>query len=261
MLSFNNASTIAHALESLVDIEQVVVGDGGSTDGTQDIVRRFGRTLVDQPVSSQGPDGRLLDYGAARDYLRSYATQPWVMQLDSDEYADESLVADLRTVCVEGGDVNLYSIEARYEVGGRLVDCATTYPMRFPRLFRASACTGYTGVTHERAVVAGDPVPLESYFVIPFPETTLMLRKWARYLKLDQRECRTLEASDLRQRSAQGRSQIRWFVRDFRTKRVGAECEHPLPVHSELLRLGFYVARYGVVLTEQAGRRLRALRA
>lgn len=257
MLSFNNASTIARALESLSDIEEVIVGDGGSTDGTRDIVLGFGRTLVDQPESSRGPDGRLVDYGSARDHVRGFATQPWVIQLDSDEYAHESLIADLRRVCVDDGDVDLYSVEARYEVAGRLVDCATTYPMSFPRLFRASACSGYSGRTHERAVVQGEPVPLQSYFVIPFPATWLMLRKWSRYLRIDHAECRSLELPELRERAAHGRSQIRWFFRDFRTKRIRPACVHPLPLHSELLRLGFYVARYGIVVAEGASRGLR----
>lgn len=256
MLSYNNAGTLARALDSVTDVAEVIVADGGSTDGTQDIVRQFGRTLIEQPAPAQGPDGRLVNYGLARDHVRVHATQPWIMQLDSDEYVSRQLVADLRRVCVADGEVNLYTIGARYEIDGRLVDCATTYPMSFPRLYRADACTGYSGVTHEAAVVTGSRAELQSYFVIPFPETGLMLRKWARYLRLDRTECRGLTQEELSLKWAHSRSQIRWFLRDFKAKRLVVPCEHPLPTHVELLRLGMYAARLGVVGSERTRRAL-----
>jgi len=255
ILTFNSAGTLARALDSVADVEEVIVSDGGSTDGTREIVGRYGRTLVDQPASSRGPDGKLFDYGQARNHLRTYATQPWILQLDSDEYASEGLMRDLREVCSQDAGATSYTIAARYEIGGRLVDCATTYPMRFPRLYRADACTGYHGVIDEYAVVQGEQGDLDSWFVIPYPHFGLMVRKWVHYLRVDWREYRSLDDESLRRRSAGHRSSVRWFFRDFRAKRPRT-CENPLPLRIEFFRLNFYLARYAVTLAERARRRV-----
>jgi len=254
ILTFNSAGTLPRALQSVAEVAEVIVSDGGSTDGTREIVTRFGRTLIDQPASCQGPDGRLIDYGRARDQLRMFATQPWIMQLDSDEYASAELMDDLRRVCQLEGGPNQYTIEARYEVDGRLIDCATTYPMRFPRLYRGRDCRGYVGVTDEYAVVSGEQGALHSWFVIPYPPIGLMVRKWVHYLKVDRREYRSLDSAALAMRSAIHRSSVRWFVRDFRSKRSREMCRNPLPLWIEASRLSFYIARYTVTIVERCRR-------
>lgn len=256
MLSYNSADTIGRALESVAEFAEVLVADGGSTDGTRDLVRRSGRTLVEQPDECRDAIGKLVDFGAARDALRRHATQPWVMQLDSDEYFTPELVSAVRevTTASNGGPTH-YMVPARYEYQGRIVDCATTYPWRRLRLFRNDACTGYVGVTDERAVVSGECGEMDEWFVVPYAHVPLMLRKWLHYLRLDGREGRTLEYSVLRARSAHHKSSIRWFLRDFRKKRT-PECHNSLPVYLELFRLAFYSARYVVTVRERARRRI-----
>lgn len=255
MLAFNSAKTLPRALESVSDVAEVIVADGGSQDGTREIVLAYGRTLVEQPAWSQSADGRLADYGAARDHVRKFATQPWIMQLDSDEYASAGLIEDLRTICSLDVGPSLYTVAARYEVNGEIIDCATTYPMRFPRVYRAASCTGYVGLTHERAVVEGTSGALESWFVIPYPPVRLMLRKWLRYLELERMECVGMPAEVLHARVAFHRSAVRWFLRDFRAKRASG-CSSALPAHLEWLRFCFYMARY-LVTRRVAGRRGR----
>ena len=256
ILTYNSSATLPRALESVAEVREVIVSDGGSTDGTREIVTRFGRTLIDQPASCQGPNKTLVDYGGARDHMRMFANQPWIMQLDSDEYASAELVEDLRRVCRLEGGPNQYNIEARYEVDGRLIDCATTYPMRFPRLYRGSACEGYIGVTDEYAVVSGERGELRSWFVIPYPPFGLMVRKWVHYLNVDRREYRSLDPAALMRRSAMHKSSVRWFLRDFRSKRSRDVCRNPLPLKIEVSRLAFYVARYAVTIFERCRRAL-----
>ena len=96
MLTFNSSATLPKALQSIEGFAELVVADGGSTDGTREIVERFGGRVVDQPRASQDSSGRLVNYGVARDHLRRFATQPWLLQLDSDEYLTAELVDDLR---------------------------------------------------------------------------------------------------------------------------------------------------------------------
>ena len=254
MLTFNSSATLPKALQSIEGFAELVVADGGSTDGTREIVERFGGRVVDQPRASQDSSGRLVNYGVARDHLRRFATQLWLLQLDSDEYLTAELVDDLRGVCVsdESGPNN-FTIQARYEVDEEIVDCATNYPMSHLRLYRVSACAGYRGVTDEEPCVTGPQGELTSWFVIPYPKLRLLLRKYLRYLRLDQLDCAALDAAGLKQMSAFRKSSIRWFLRDFRRKRSGG-CRNALPLHLELIRLGFYCGRYVVTVIE-IGRR------
>lgn len=255
MLTFNNERTLARALESVKEVAEVIVSDGGSTDRTREIALAFGCTLMTQDPADQDSSGRLIDYGAARERIRVTATQPWVMQLDSDEYASRELVDDLRRVCVPDTAVTLYTMQAKYEVNGRLVDCATTYPMNFPRLYLKAASSGYSGPTHERALVEGTREALASCFVIPFPPAKVFIPKWLHYLSIDKRQFGGMDAHQLRLAYRHQRSQIRWFLRDLRSKRTRS-CQHPLPLRYELLRGVFYVARYSLALAEVATRRL-----
>ena len=257
MLTFNSGATLARALASVADVAEVIIADGGSTDDTVEVARRFNRTVVRQDPICQDRDGRLVDYGAAREQVRLLATQPWVLQLDSDEYASLGLIDELKRVCEsEPGGPNLYTVPARYEVDGALVDCATTYPMSFPRLYRRAASSGYVGVTHERAVVSGDTADLQGWFVIPFPPVRLVVRKWRRYLRLDAAEARSFAPDVVLSRYRHQKSQLRWFARDVWRKQVRATCQHRLPVRYEVLRGAFYAARFVVFARERLRRRV-----
>lgn len=257
MLTFNNADTLDRALKSVRDVAEVIIADGGSTDATVAIAESHGRTVVAQSADCQDRTGRLVNYGAAREQLRLLATQPWLMQLDSDEYASEELIGDLRRVCSETGETNVYRIQARYEYRGKPVARATTYPMSFPRLYRRSASTGYAGITHERAIVSGPEEVLNSGFVIPFPEMRVVIRKWSRYLRLDVAEARQLESAKLAKACAKARSQLRWFLRDLWVKRIQDRKGLGLPIRFEAARGVFYVLRYAVFRSEVLRRRMR----
>ncbi|KGN41397.1 hypothetical protein N801_07555 [Knoellia aerolata DSM 18566] len=107
-------------------------------------------------------------------------------------------------------------------------------------------------------MVPGVPVRLESPYVIPVPPTKVIARKWLHYLSLDRREFRQLSPDDLAKQSAHTRSQVRWFLREFTRIRFGGGCASPLPVHREMMRVGFYLARHTLTLTERAHRRVGA---
>lgn len=180
-----------------------------------------------------------------------------VFQLDSDEYATRALISDIRRVCeTDVPPAAEYVTASFYEYRGRVIDCATTYPMRRPRLFLAAAATGYKGLTNERVVVEGPPETLESGFIIPLPPTLLLLRKWARYLKIAAEGAREQSEAELWADLRHRKSQIRWFIRDLWRKRIQATCENPLPFRFEAFRGVFYALQFGVSISEVGRRRI-----
>ena len=88
MIVKNEARCLARCLRSIGPVAQeIVVVDTGSTDDTVGIARQFGArvehfTWVD-------------DFSAARNHALQQASGGWILFLDADEYASESLVREI----------------------------------------------------------------------------------------------------------------------------------------------------------------------
>jgi len=82
---------LAYALRSVASwVDEIVVVDMGSTDGTVAIARRFGATVVDHP--------RTGFVEAARGFACDAARGPWLLVLDADELVPPALARRLRAV-------------------------------------------------------------------------------------------------------------------------------------------------------------------
>ncbi|MBL7730687.1 MAG: glycosyltransferase family 2 protein [Chitinophagaceae bacterium] len=84
----NEAGVIAETLQSLQGAaDDIVVYDNGSTDGTQDIVKKFPVKLV---------EGSWEGFGITKNKANSFAKHDWILSLDADEWIDEELKASLK---------------------------------------------------------------------------------------------------------------------------------------------------------------------
>ena len=119
MVTFNAAETLERALKSVVQHRstalELVVMDGGSSDGTLEIIRRYRPAIASWRSE---PDGGIYD---AMNKAMQLATGDWLMFLGAD---DELLVAPeqilprmSRRDAVYYGDVRIRSTDARS--GGR----------------------------------------------------------------------------------------------------------------------------------------------
>jgi len=82
------AETIGETLESVRAFGQVIVYDNGSTDGTQDVARRFENVrLVEGPFKGFGPTKNL---------AAGLADHDWIFSLDADEAVSEQLLVSIR---------------------------------------------------------------------------------------------------------------------------------------------------------------------
>lgn len=77
VLTKNEAARIRRCLEAIAWVDQIVIVDGQSTDGTQAICREYGATVLDRPFSG--------DFGEERNYGNAHATGDWILQLDADD--------------------------------------------------------------------------------------------------------------------------------------------------------------------------------
>jgi dolichol-phosphate mannosyltransferase len=98
----NEVERLGPCLEGLVaqgqEVAEILVIDGGSTDGTQDLVcqwaERDGRiTLVDASPVPHGVNGKA--YGLAAGFARVRDSVEWVLTMDADVRAQPALVTSL----------------------------------------------------------------------------------------------------------------------------------------------------------------------
>ena len=82
IVTFNNVGTIERALESLRWVDELIVVDGGSTDGTLEIVRRFTKKIHFHPSDSQT---------VLRQFAFSLVKSDWVLSLNPHEWVEEML--------------------------------------------------------------------------------------------------------------------------------------------------------------------------
>jgi len=88
MIVKNEAETLRHCLRSLSGVvSQIVIADTGSTDGTADIGREFGATIISVPWENH--------FANARNAALKMMETEWVLVLDADEELDGEAKAQL----------------------------------------------------------------------------------------------------------------------------------------------------------------------
>jgi glycosyltransferase involved in cell wall biosynthesis len=78
MLARDASETLARSLDSLADCAEVLVYDNGSTDGTQDLARRYANVRV--------IEGHFDGFGPTRNRAAALARHDWILNIDSDEW-------------------------------------------------------------------------------------------------------------------------------------------------------------------------------
>ena len=151
ILTRNSAGTIRRALASARGFTDIIVCDGGSTDGTLDIVREFGGRVIEQDARFRDKDGRLRDYAGVRNQVIA-ASDGWIFFLDADEMLTPPLLTEIKIIATSQPP-GAFWVPRHYVRQGREIQCATTYPSRQMRFFHKTAVEGYVRAIHEKVVV------------------------------------------------------------------------------------------------------------
>jgi tetratricopeptide (TPR) repeat protein len=124
-------------------VDEIVVVDTGSTDGTREIAQAHGARVVEWAWRD--------DFAAARNESLRHATGDWVLALDADEILTPASGPALRQACEVGREVVAYEIKI---VCPREGDGGLVRLNWFPRLFRRLPDVRWEGVIHEQVVAS-----------------------------------------------------------------------------------------------------------
>ena len=89
MITFNNARTVEQALESLHWVDEIIVVDSFSTDGTLDIVKRYTDKVEQRPWPG---------FRDQYQYAADRCSHDWALFIDADEEISPALAADMQRV-------------------------------------------------------------------------------------------------------------------------------------------------------------------
>jgi (heptosyl)LPS beta-1,4-glucosyltransferase len=149
---YNEEKCIKRCLDSVVDIaDEIVVVDGGSTDGTVDIVSRYTDRIIhtDNPVMFHINKQKALDACGGM----------WILQLDADEVVTKELKEEVLRIAGGGLSnsklINGYFIPRRNYFWGHFMKKGGQYPDYVVRLVKRGFAKFPCKSVHEQIDISG----------------------------------------------------------------------------------------------------------
>ena len=126
MIVKNEARCLARCLQSVRGIaDEIIVADTGSTDDTVKIASQSGAKVTHCDWTN--------DFAAARNFALAQAAGDWILVLDADEYASETLAKDIRAFIAGAARIGRLKIVSDFKHNGQALRSSTFVSRLFPR--------------------------------------------------------------------------------------------------------------------------------
>jgi glycosyltransferase involved in cell wall biosynthesis len=147
IIAHNAEATLAECLQSLERLDEVVVYENGSLDRTADIARSFANVRLEQ--------GEFLGFGPTKNKAATFASNDWVLSLDSDEQISAELMDELASL--EPGDSrNLYEVLRQNFMLGKHVKHSGWGNDWLPRFYNRTMHSYNEAMVHENVIPRPD---------------------------------------------------------------------------------------------------------
>lgn len=140
VLTQNSESTIQRCLDSLQELNQVIVVDGGSHDRTEEICRSYPNVSF---FHNPWPG-----FIAQREFSRQKATNAWCLMLDSDEALTREAFEECRKAVVALNPLPMYAIVRTEYFNGTPIESGHGKSDYQERLFLKDRVQYYGGTHH-----------------------------------------------------------------------------------------------------------------
>lgn len=147
IIALNEAARIGACLESLAWVDEIVVVDSGSSDGTREIAERYGATVYDIPWRGFGPQ---------KQAAVELASHDMILNVDCDERVTPELAREIQALLADGQRVTGYTVPRRTFFGSREIRHCGWYPDRTVRLFDRRHARFSAEPVHERVEMKGE---------------------------------------------------------------------------------------------------------
>lgn len=176
IITKNEATNIAACIESVLWMDEIIILDSGSTDGTEAICKKY-------PVKFMETDWS--GFGAQKNRALQLATNEWVFSIDADERITQELQAEI-TKKISATDYNAYKIKRlNFFQNKAMKHCLNPEKDTPIKLFKKNAAKFSDDVVHERIIVEGKIETLDNFLLhYPFKNLEELLNKANRYSTL-----------------------------------------------------------------------------
>ncbi len=142
----NEAQELPFCLNSVKDwVDEMIVLDSGSTDGTQAIAQSYGAKVYS---NTHWPG-----FGKQRQLAQTYIKSDYVLWLDADERVTPELKAQIQAAVASDESHTLYQLNRLSEVFGKKIHHSGWYPDYVTRLYRTKDTQYDDSLVHESVVV------------------------------------------------------------------------------------------------------------
>ena len=146
IITLDEAEHIGAAIDSAVWADEIVVVDSGSTDGTADIARAKGVTVLSRAWSG---------YVDQKNFAAERVSNDWIFSLDADERIPPALAAEVQTLVSNEPSKRGYRVPRVSFHLGRWIRTTDFYPDFQTRLYDRRAARWRGNYVHESVSVDG----------------------------------------------------------------------------------------------------------
>jgi glycosyltransferase involved in cell wall biosynthesis len=146
LIAQNEEKLIGPALDSVSWVDEIVVVDGGSADGTARLCEQRRARVVMHGFTS---------YVEQKNFALRQATHDWVLSLDADERVTEPLAKEIQALRSQGFEASGYRIPRISFYLGRFIRSTAWYPDHQLRLFDRRKAQWEGKWVHESVRVEG----------------------------------------------------------------------------------------------------------
>lgn len=176
LITKNEAHNLHDCLTSLHWADEIIVVDSGSSDGSQDICREFGCTLIETDWPGFGPQ---------KNRALQLATHQWVLSIDADERITDQLRSDIIQAINTDDDISGYYMPRSSSYCGRFIKHSGWYPDYILRLFQREKARFSDDKVHEKIIITGKTAKLTNHLIhYSFSDLEQVLGKVNQYSSL-----------------------------------------------------------------------------
>ena len=176
MLTKNAEATLDKTLQALQSFPEIVILDNGSTDGTLDLARQFANVRIHQMP--------FIGFGPLRNEAVKFASNDWILAIDSDEIPSPSLLSELQNLQLDPHQV--YALPRHNYYRGKKIRGCGWGSEWVVRLYHRKQARFSDSEVHESLIVGNLKVVRLSFPLIhtPYRSTAEFLAKMQHYSTL-----------------------------------------------------------------------------